>query len=203
MSTSERTLDWSALLADQIDWHWIHQARPRLSGISNVEYRWEPVPGSWNVRPRGEGVAVEVGAGDSIIDFALPEPKPAPVTTIAWRLGHINVGVLGQRNARYFGGPARDYDSYEYPLSAVDAIGELDGNYARWIAGVRALSAGRLTARCAEPGFENASMAELILHINRELIHHLAEVALLRDLFLRRTEDDDVADEAMSEHPND
>jgi hypothetical protein len=29
-----------------------------------------------------------------------------------------------------------------------------------------------------------ASMAELVLHINREMLHHGAEVALLRDLYL-------------------
>ena len=28
-------------------------------------------------------------------------------------------------------------------------------------------------------------MADLVLHIHRELIHHLAELALLRDLYLR------------------
>jgi hypothetical protein len=27
-------------------------------------------------------------------------------------------------------------------------------------------------------------MATLVLHINREMIHHLAEVSLLRDLYL-------------------
>jgi hypothetical protein len=29
-------------------------------------------------------------------------------------------------------------------------------------------------------------MAELILHINREVIHHGAEIALLRDLYTAR-----------------
>lgn len=29
-------------------------------------------------------------------------------------------------------------------------------------------------------------MADLVLHIHRELIHHLAEVALLRDLYQGR-----------------
>ena len=33
--------------------------------------------------------------GDFTIDFAFPPPEPAPVTTIAWRLGHVIVGVLG------------------------------------------------------------------------------------------------------------
>ncbi len=29
-------------------------------------------------------------------------------------------------------------------------------------------------------------MAELVLHINREMLHHSAEIALLRDLYLWR-----------------
>ena len=29
-------------------------------------------------------------------------------------------------------------------------------------------------------------MADLVLHIHRELIHHLAEVCLLRDLYAHR-----------------
>ena len=35
------------------------------------------------------------GSGDFTIDFEWPEPEPVPVTTIAWRLGHIIVGVFG------------------------------------------------------------------------------------------------------------
>jgi hypothetical protein len=30
-------------------------------------------------------------------------------------------------------------------------------------------------------------MATLVLHINREVIHHAAEIALLRDLYLRES----------------
>jgi hypothetical protein len=58
--------------------------------------------------------------------------------------------------------------------------------YQRWIAGVRSLGADRLAQRCREPGFESESMAALVLHIHRELIHHLAEIALLRDLYPHR-----------------
>ena len=64
---------------------------------------------------------------DFIIDFAYPEPSPPPVTTIAWRIGHLLVGVFGDRLARHFGGPAVDYDSYEYPSTANDALARLDG----------------------------------------------------------------------------
>ena len=40
-----------------------------------------------------------------------------------------------------------------------------------------------LQAPCGEPGFEQDPMAALVLHINREVIHHGAEISLLRDLF--------------------
>jgi hypothetical protein len=177
---------WPALLAEQIDWLWRTQARPRLDGLADEEYRWEPVPGAWNVRPRGEPpgrAAVAVGSGAGVIDFAFDPPDPTPLTTIAWRLSHLVVGVLGDRNARYFGGAPISYDTYDYPLTAAGALADLDAGYARWVAGVRSMDESTLLERCDEPGHETDPMAALVLHIHRELIHHLAEVALLRDLW--------------------
>lgn len=51
--------------------------------------------------------------------------------------------------------------------------------------GVRSLDEAGLARPIGEAEGEWAehSMAELVLHINREAIHHLAEVALLRDLY--------------------
>ena len=40
-------VDWTAQLAEQLDWHWRSQLRPRLDGLSDTEYRWEPVAGAW------------------------------------------------------------------------------------------------------------------------------------------------------------
>lgn len=179
-------VDWTTELVDQLDWHWRAQARPRLDSLGDDEYRWEPVPDSWNVRPRGTGRYLEVGTGDFVIDFAFPEPSPPPLTTIAWRLNHVIVGVFGDRNARYFGGPAISYDDYDYPGTAAAALSALDAGYAIWVEGVRGLGADGLARRCREPGFEQDSMAALVLHINREAIHHLSEVALLRDLWAHR-----------------
>ncbi|MDY6999968.1 MAG: DinB family protein, partial [Actinomycetota bacterium] len=36
----------------------------------------------------------------------------------------------------------------------------------------------------AEGPWSEKSMVDLVLHINREVIHHGAEIALLRDLYL-------------------
>jgi hypothetical protein len=181
---STSTFSWSTEIADQLSWYWENLMGPRLAGLTDEEYFWEPVPGCWNVRRRGEGVAaLEVGSGDRIVDFAIPEPVPPPVTTIAWRLGHILVGVLGVRNASYFRGPPISYDSYAYPGTAQDALAELGIQVDRWLTGVRGLDDEQLTTACGEPGHETDPMVALVLHINREMFHHGAEIALLRDLY--------------------
>lgn len=181
--------DWNARLVDQLDWHWTHQLRPRLSGLTDDEYFWEPSPGAWNVRPRGTSTApVAAGGGAFTIDFAFPEPVPAPVTTIAWRLGHILVGVLGARTAAHFEGPPVDYESYDYPGTAAQALERLDAAYAAWTGGVRGLGQLRLEEACgpAEGHYAQEPLATLVLHINREMLHHGAEIALLRDLYAHR-----------------
>ena len=188
-TTDHRRRDVHRLLIEQIDSHWDAQLRPRLDGLADTEYFWEPVPDAWNVRPRGTGSApVQAGSGDLTIDFAMPEPQPPPVTTIAWRLGHLIIGVLRMRTAAHFGGPATDYETFTYAETADDALAQLDEAYAAWLAGVRGWGADGLWEPCgaAEGPFAEEPRATLVLHINRELIHHGAEVALLRDLWAHR-----------------
>ena len=180
-------MNWTDELDKQLSWHWENQLRRRWDGLTDEEYLWEPVPGMWSVRPRGEGVAVEVGSGDHIIDFAFPEPSPPPVTTIAWRIGHLLVGVFGDRIARHFGGPPVSYDTYDYPVTAADALDRIDAMYAR-LDRRRPIAGRRCSATpCGEDGYEQDTMAALILHIHREVIHHGAEISLLRDLYTWRS----------------
>lgn len=179
--------NWNPLLRDQLNWHWTNQLRDRLDGLTDDEYFWEPAPGCWNVRKRGSGAApVQAGSGPMTIDFAMPVPDPPPFTTIAWRLGHVIVGVLAMRNAAHFGRAATDYHSFEYAATAAEALAQLDAEYATWLTGVEALGETGLARPCGavEGPYAESSLARLVLHINRELIHHLAEVCLLRDLHL-------------------
>lgn len=184
-------LDWGAAVVEQLDVHWQGQLRPRLSGLTDEEYRWEPVPNAWNVRPRADGDLTSPGSGLFTVDFAYPPPEPAPVTTIAWRLAHVIVGVLGSRNASHFGGPPVDYATFSYAGTAADALSQLDEQYARWIEGVRSLDPDALARPCGpvEGDWATATMAALALHINREVIHHGAEIALLRDLYAHSGDD--------------
>ncbi|MEV4346846.1 DinB family protein [Actinoplanes sp. NPDC049596] len=176
-------MDLNRVLREQWEWHWENQVGPRLDGLTDDEYFWEPVKDVWNVRPRGTSTApVQAGSGDFTIDFAFPEPVPAPVTSIAWQLGHVIVGVLAMRNAAHFGAPAAAYETWNYAGSAAEARRQLDEQLAVWLAGVAAADLQQPVGP-KEP-YPEASMAELVLHINRELIHHLSEVCLLRDLYL-------------------
>jgi DinB superfamily len=182
-------MDWGSHLLDQLTFHWESHARPRLDGLTDDEYRWEPAPRAWSVRPRAEATtSMAAGTGEWVIDFELPEPSPAPVTTIAWRLAHLIVGVFGARNASHFGGPPMDYGSHDYAGTAAGALAQLDDGYARWVAGVRGLDEDGLARPVgeAEGPYAAYPYAALVLHINRETIHHLAEVALLRDLWAHR-----------------
>lgn len=182
-------LDLVTRLHEQLDWHWQAAARPRLDGLTDEEYLWEPAPGTWSVRRSGAPAPTNVnrplGSGGWTLDYGDPEPDPAPVTSIAWRLAHVTVGVLGARTHSHFGGPPASYESWTYAGTADAALRQLDDAYAAWSAGVRALTPELLTRPVgpAEGPWAEAPMIDLVLHINRECIHHLAEVALLRDLW--------------------
>ena len=84
-----------------------------------------------------------------------------------------------------FGGPAANYQTFEYAGTADEALGQLDAGYAGWIKGVSSFGADGLaqpSGPAAGP-YAASPMAALVLHINREVIHHGAEIALLRDLY--------------------
>ena len=93
---AQRVLDE---VVDSLDQTWTQFDR-RLSGLDQIEYLWEPVPGCWSVHDTGDGRA-------AVADWADPDPDPAPVTTIAWRMWHIAVDCLDSYSRRRFDGAGR------------------------------------------------------------------------------------------------
>ncbi|HZQ84491.1 MAG TPA: DinB family protein [Acidimicrobiales bacterium] len=182
-------LDWTQLAPDQLDWHWHAQLRPRLDGLTDDEYFWEPVPGCWSIRLREDATTpLAAGAGDWVADFEFPTPVPAPLTTIAWRLGHV-ILMFGHRAGNHFGGEVFEPHLMTWPSTADAALRMLDEQYARWMSGVASLGEEGMARAVgpAEGQFADSPYATLVLHLNREAIHHGAELALLRDLYARRT----------------
>jgi len=179
------TIDWTHELVDQLEFHWGNVLRPRLDSLTDEQYLWEPVPGCWSIRPRAEATTpMAVGIGEAVIDFAMPEPSSPPITTIAWRMAHIAIGVFGMRAANHFGAGDVGYETTDYPLTAAGGLELLDRHHDAWISGVRGLDSTGLHRPCgpAEGPYAESPLATLVLHINREALHHGAEIALLLDL---------------------
>jgi hypothetical protein len=179
-------LDWGAVLVGQLEFYWDVHLRPRLEGLTDEEYFWEPVEGCWSLRRGRDGALV--------LDGGWPEPSPPPLTTIAWRLVHIGEGCFATRASAFFGdgGVPDDADMFdprhrpaELPGSAAEGIAFLERSYRRWHDGIAALDEDGLAAPLGPKGadFADDPMAALIAHINREVMHHGGEICLLRDLY--------------------
>jgi len=159
----------------------------RLQGLTDAEYQWEPVAGCWSVRRRAEATTPHaIGAGAWVLDYERAELHPAPVTTLAWRLCHI---VYGQRmRCDYtFGSRSLQRDSLALPGSAQEALAWLVDSHAAWRAGLEGLHEADLdvVGLSAYPwGLDpQLPFGAIWWWTNRELIHHGAEMGLLRDLW--------------------
>ena len=72
-------------LAEQLDFHWTNFMRPRLEGLTDDEYFWQPVPDCWTVHP------------DGAIDFEIPDGA-------TWRGEILDRRPEEHFAVRYFGG---------------------------------------------------------------------------------------------------
>ncbi len=90
---------------------------------------WEPVARScWSVREtRATGVRA---------DWADPDPDPAPVTTIAWRLWHVAVDCLDSYSARVFGRTGTDFVDQAFTLDVEEALAATEAAGAAFRAGL-------------------------------------------------------------------
>jgi hypothetical protein len=182
-------MDWvRALIVDQLGFYWDNHLWPRLQGLTDEEYYWEPVDGCWSVRPDERGVLRIDGAD-------LPgDPVPPPVTTLAWRILHIAVGVFHTRASTFFGDGSVPADAHmadprhrpaALPATAADGVALLEFAYRWWTDGVLTLDEEQLLAPLGPRGhyFGHLPMAQLVLHLNRETMHHGGEIGVLRDLY--------------------
>lgn len=128
---------------------------------------------------------MSLGPGEFTWDYGEPPHGPEPVTTIAWRLAHLIV-VFASTNGTQFGRTAISQETFRYAGTAEEALRQLDDEYAAWLSGVRSLgTAGLAQPQGHPPAFAHAPVAKKMLYVNVEVIHHGAEICLLRDLYLR------------------
>jgi hypothetical protein len=151
----------------------------RLDGLTDDEYRWEPVAGCWNVRPSAQSPS-----GWSV-DYPEVPPDPPPFTTIAWRMLHVSDG-----NSIYwehsFGPGVRNFWDLAPRGEAGAAIEYLVESQRPVTATLAALDDGRLDeTRPTHLGVQWPAHRVFTVLID-EQVHHGAEIALLRDLYRNR-----------------
>jgi hypothetical protein len=165
---------------------------PREGGrLTDAEYLWEPAPGAWSVRPRGETVTRRAyGLGDWVIDND-DDQDPAPVTTIAWRIGHLHASFAGRWEWTFGERRRLPGELVEFAPTADEALERFWALMARWRESVAAMTPEQLdTVGFGQYPYGSDPESPFITIVwwtNLELIHHLSEIALLRDLWRARS----------------
>lgn len=119
-----------------------------------------------------------------------PEPDDAPVTTIAWRLGHLHYEFEGNWEWT-FGARRQDPKlMVDFTPSATLAVERFWASVDRWRTSVDTVTDEQLdTVGFSQYPYGSHSddlFIDVLVGTNIELIHHMAEIALLRDLWRHR-----------------
>lgn len=164
------------------DYAW-QRLSARLQGLTDDEQLWEPAPFCWTVRRGRDGHYHRDGG------LAL---DPPPITTIAWRIWHIDEVLRGERNATWLGlEPEASETRTVESLTADRAIADLTEAYGSWRRCLERSDESTYSALLgpiAGPYAESTRLS-FILHELDELIHHGAEVGTLRDLYRATAEE--------------
>jgi hypothetical protein len=168
------TVDLPRLIIEQLEFDWDFHVWPRLEGLSDDEYLWRPVPDAAGLHDRGNGVW-EIDDAES--DTPGGPPK---VTTIAWRMAHL-VDNMGYRANHFFDAGV----DYQWDATAAVGLQQLELAYRTWHSTIAALDGEALLRPLGKRGgpYAEEPMIALIVHVNRETIHHGAEIGVLRDLY--------------------
>jgi hypothetical protein len=162
-----------------------------VAPMTDEEYLWEPLPGCWSVRRRPDGpgprATLLTGTGDWGRDTAPgPLPSPPPFTTIAWRLSHLSE-MLTLRADHTDGSHALTRDDYHVSGDSAGGIGAFDSGATAWRAALLSADDTALDT-VGHSTYPHGSdpddpFIETVWWVNQELLHHGAEIALMRDLY--------------------
>jgi hypothetical protein len=176
--------DVASLLAGQLGFSWL-DLHEHLQDLADDEYFWKPAPWALSIAPRSKTSRRTAGAGEWVVEWPDGPDDPGP-RTIAWLVAHL-VECFTERWEWTFGEHRRRRDDMVLAHPTAEAgVAALSDAVGRWREGVEALTADEMWTVGRSQATEidqQAPFAHLVLHLNRELIHHGAEITVLRDLY--------------------
>ena len=170
------------------------------NGLSDEELLWEPMPGSWTVRPVEqcrtptpflvEGWAVDFDAGLAA--------TTEPLTSIAWLFWHVGsmpgraaeLDFLGGSHSAASGWTSPYIETHPIFTTAAEAVGTMRAGWRALDAALRSASDEQLEQPTrfwsyGGPG-PMGTGAQVVASTLNEISHHGTQIGVLRDLFRLR-----------------
>jgi hypothetical protein len=173
-------------------------------GLTDEEFHWEPLPGSWGVHPASDTrTATPFVRGawaadfDAAIATAADEGRASePLTTIAWLMWHVGslpgrlveLDFLGGSHAADSGWTSPYIESHPIFSTADEAVTTMRDGWRSLDRALRAAADEQLEARTrfwgfgGTPGPETLGVHVVALTLN-EISHHATQICVLRDLY--------------------
>ena len=151
--------------------------RDRVEGLSDEEFWWAPVGEAWTVRPTERGTWAA--------DYEEPDPDPAPITTIGWRLVHVAECKL-MYHEYAFGEARLTWPELDSPHTAVEAISALERGHELVEADLRSMDDGGLDLPVRTNWGEDWPAWRIFWTMIHHDLWHGGEIGALRDSFRAR-----------------
>ncbi|KAJ8140340.1 hypothetical protein OY671_006474 [Metschnikowia pulcherrima] len=184
--------DWSiltvptalAVVRGQLGFSWL-ESSDRLATSTQAELEWEPGPDASRVVRRGsERTPRTLGAGEWVMEWPEGPDSPQP-RTVAWLVAHLTEAFF-ERWEWTFGPHERRRDAVTFSGEVGPAVDGSRHEVDRWRAGVDGSpDDGAFTVGLSQATEIDAQapFAHLVAHMNRELVHHGAEIMVLQDSY--------------------
>jgi len=166
--TQLHTLQWQFQLT------WRLAAEAQLFSLTDAACLWQPAPGSWTVHLSEDG--------NWRPDWSMPEPEPAPATTIGWLTWHL-IWWWSGLIAAICGEEPSAHTAVFWPGSADAAILQLKSLSEQWTDILSQLQEADLERPLAYPWAEPRPLWIALAWANLELMKNIAEIGCIHRMF--------------------
>lgn len=161
-----------ALLRVEMDDTW-EELQGILDGLTEEEFNWKPAKDSWHLKRVGERWT---------LDYADPAPDPPPVTTIAWRIGHLAACKVMYVEYAFRKGKLT-WDDFDFPTTVSKMLLFLEESHGPLREALEGLTDGDLGEMRLTNWGELWPTEKIFWAMIHHDAHHGAQIATLRELY--------------------